>query len=398
MDIKEKGETRNMWDFDEKAFDQFIIKKFNLKPSDEPETEKAEKETEENLNEAAALSEALTESLNTEPVVEYEHRDLSTYTYDYQMMNSVNISPNKQSIFSDKPKLKDSKHNTKGINWTGEPKEGNDNEMKVHVPSSNSSDKNANNFKEKSSSISKTVGNTKESSSSITNNPSSTTRGNDGRFSNSNGTNSMKNIVIGSSSKTSPTTLPPSSQTPQSSNASTMGSLGRQAAATKHTLAGGNKQTTLGSVPWNKPTGIGGTSQNSMTMAKPSNPEQQMRSSTGQQQQTRQNSFSISAGNTGSSQNSMSMAKQTSVISSTRSSPQSSSSGSPAASQQQAKVNIGARQTIDLTKNGAKVGGGNHEVRKILLHIKILSKRLLYDFNLRNSCLSLKRLSRQTLC
>ena len=356
MDIIEKGETRNMWDFDEKAFDQFIIKKFNLKPSDEHETEK---ETEENLNEAAALSEALTESLNTEPVVEYEHRDLSTYTYDYQMMNSVNISPNKQSIFSDKPKLKDSKHNTKGTNWTGGPKEGNDNEMKVHVPSSNSSDKNANNFKEKSSSISKTVGNTKESSSSITNNPSSTTRGNDGRFSNSSGTNSMKNIVIGSSSKTSPTTLPPSSQTPQSS---TMGSLGRQAAATKHTLAGGNKQTTLGSVPWNKPTGIGGTNQNSMTMAKPTNPEQQMRSSTGQQQQTRQNSFSISAGNTGNSQNSMSMAKQTSVITSL-------SSGSPAASQQQARVNIGARQTIDLTKNGAKVGGGNHEVRKIFLHI-----------------------------
>ena len=310
------------------------------------------------------------------------------------MMNSVNISPNKQSIFSDKPKLKDSKHNTKGTNWTGGPKEGNDNEMKVHVLSSNSSDKNANNFKEKSSSISKNVGNTKESSSSITNNPSSTTRGNDGRFSNSNGTNSTKNIVIGSSSKTSPTTLPPSSQTP-SPNASTMGSHGRQAAATKHTLAGGNKQTTLGSVPWNKPTGIGGTNQNSMTMAKPTNPEQQMRSSTGQQQQTRQNSFSISAGNTGSSQNSMSMAKQTSVISSTRSSPQSSSSGSPAASQQQAKVNIGARQTIDLTKSGAKVGGGNHEVRKILLHIKILSKRLSYDFNLRNSCLSLKRLSRQ---
>ena len=121
-----------MWDFDEKAFDQFIIKKFNLKP----ETEKAPEENVENLNEAA-LSEAITESLNEDSIDEHaqmeEYRDIETYTYDYQMISNVNMSPNKQSIFSSKPRVKaktdaskDSKFGTRMNNWSaGVPKESN---------------------------------------------------------------------------------------------------------------------------------------------------------------------------------------------------------------------------------------------------------------------------------
>ena len=66
LDIKEERQDKNMWDFDEKAFDEFIIKKFNLKSEQAPkETESNLGENVENLNEAA-LSEAITESLNTD--------------------------------------------------------------------------------------------------------------------------------------------------------------------------------------------------------------------------------------------------------------------------------------------------------------------------------------------
>ena len=78
-----------MWDFDEKAFDQFIIKKFNLKAGEPKKDSETEKEEDvENLNEAA-LSEAITESLNADIIDEY--RDIETYTYDYQMINNINI-------------------------------------------------------------------------------------------------------------------------------------------------------------------------------------------------------------------------------------------------------------------------------------------------------------------
>ena len=135
----------------------------------------------------------------------------------------------------------------------------------------------------------------------------------------------------------------------------------------QHTLVGGSKQTSLTSVPWNKPVSILGANQNSMTMAKPSSNAEQKMSPATDQPQTRQTSLTNFGGKlpislTNSTQNSMSMAKQTSVITSTRSSPQILSSGSPVGAQQ---AKVGPKQTIDLTKNGAKVGSGNPEVRNI---------------------------------
>ena len=137
-----------MWDFDEKAFDQFIVKKFNLKAGEPSKDSEIEKEEDvENLNEAA-LSEAITESLNADIVEEY--RDIETYTYDYQMISSINISPSKHSIFSKKPKViaksdtasKDSKYSTKATNWSSGVAKDESNvkagEMKVHLLSSSS--------------------------------------------------------------------------------------------------------------------------------------------------------------------------------------------------------------------------------------------------------------------
>ena len=82
LDIKEERQDKNMWDFDEKAFDQFIRKRFNLEKKDD--LKKNEKEENiDHLNEAA-LSEAISESLNEnatkEDVRRGENRNIDTYT------------------------------------------------------------------------------------------------------------------------------------------------------------------------------------------------------------------------------------------------------------------------------------------------------------------------------
>ena len=340
-----------MWNFDEKAFDQFIMKKFNLK-TEEPSNELEPEENVENLNEAA-LSEAITESLNEDIVDEYQ--DIETYSYDYQMISSINISPNKHSMFSKAPKVKSklekepkdlTRFSTKATNWTaGAPKENDVKSTDAKVLGSNNlSGKNGSSIVENSTNIS-----TRSTTSSSTK-------------------NLAKNIAIGSSSASKTTTLAPASQTP-SPNASSpgstsarqagattsgtsgisLGSSGRQAqvASTLHTLTGGSKQT----VPWNKPIGIG-ANQNSMAMAKPTNNAEQRWSPSSVQQQTRQTSLTKFGGKSNPTQNSMSMAKQTSVITSTRS--------PVVVGAQQAKV--GSKQTIDLTNNGAKSVSANPEV------------------------------------
>ena len=136
-----------MWDFDEKAFDQFIRKRFNLEKEDD--LKKSEKEENiAHLNEAA-LSEAISESLNEnatkEDVRREENRNIDTYTYDYPTISSINISPSKYSIFSDKPReqLKTdttSKLSIKESTWSsGVLKENSvkTSETKIQLPNSN---------------------------------------------------------------------------------------------------------------------------------------------------------------------------------------------------------------------------------------------------------------------
>ena len=358
-----------MWDFDEKAFDQFIRKRFNLEKKDD--LKKNEKEENiDHLNEAA-LSEAISESLNEnstkEDVRREENRNIDTYTYDYPTISSINISPSKYSIFSDKPReqLKTdttSKLSIKESTWSsGALKESSvkASETKIQLP----------NFQ---SGVKTNSNNMRSSSSNMLNNPSSQTRSSDGRFSSKYETS---NIVIGS--KTTTSTL-------GSTSTSTLGSK-----TTSSTLNGETRQQTV-PVPWNKPNIASSVNQNPISLAKPeqlqtnrlqqqtgqigsskpSNIEdtsQNLISLTKQSQNSnllvKQNQNSMANQNSISmakqSQNLISMAKPTSVI--TRSNAPTLDSRSPGASQP-TKVNMGAKKTIDLTSNS----GGKPEVSLFL--------------------------------
>ena len=366
-----------MWDFDEKAFDQFIRKRFNLEKKDD--LKKNEKEENiDHLNEAA-LSEAISESLNEnatkEDVRREENRNIDTYTYDYPTISSINISPSKYSIFSDKPReqLKTdttSKLSIKESTWSsGALKESSvkASETKIQLP----------NFQ---SGVKTNSNNMRSSSSNMLNNPSSQTRSSDGRFSSKYETS---NIVIGS--KTTTSTL-------GSTSTSTLGSK-----TTSTTLNGETRQQNV-QVPWNKPNIASSVNQNSISLAKPeqlqtnrlqqqtgqiglskpSNIEdtsQNLISLTTKQSQNsnllvKQNQNSMANQNSISmakqSQNSISMAKPTSVI--TRSNPQTLDSRSPGASQP-AKVNTGAKKTIDLTSNST---GGKPEVSLFFANFSLI--------------------------
>ena len=333
-----------MWDFDEKAFDQFIRKRFNLEKEDD--LKKNEKEENiDHLNEAA-LSEAISESLNEnatkEDVRREKNRNIDTYTYDYPTISSINISPSKHSIFSDKPReqLKTdttSKLGIKESTWSsGVLKESSvkASETKIQIP----------NF---------------QSGVKTNSNNSSQTRSSDGRFSSKYETS---NIVIGS--KTTTSTLLGSLST------STLGSK-----TTSTTLNGETRQQTV-QVPWNKPNIPSSVNQNPISLAKPEQLQRnRLQQQTGQIglskpsniEDTSQNLISLTKQsqnsnllvkqkqNSMANQNSISMAKPTSVI--TRSNPQTLDSRSPGASQPP-KANTGAKKTIDLTSNS----GGKPEV------------------------------------